>query len=363
MVNELCIIYGGRSSEHKDSVESFDNLYRVIRDNHLTLDYQLTHVIYIGLDNSVYLHAVDFENESIAYRVIEEKVDLFDTLKELHKRRCFLFSTLFSQNGEDGRMQGLAKILTIRSNLGEPLPSSLCLSKHHLNQFLKGMESDLRIPLTRRIGSRDDFESEIAAFNECEMIVVKPNALGSSILTERVNLKDDVEIIWRIIEKILAHDSYALMQEYIEGEEFTCGVIEQQGSPSVLAIGKVNTKRNFFGFPEKNDAALNSKEIVLQPYPPVLQQLATNVLRLFRDLDLTNIARFDVIVKNDIIYFLECNQFPSLHQYSFLMLMLKEWKLSIADVVGIIIKNEDHRRAIDPVFRGYEEASTRTISG
>jgi D-alanine-D-alanine ligase len=144
------------------------------------------------------------------------------------------------------------------------------------------------------------------------------------------------------------------MQEYIEGEEYTCGVLEQQGKVSVLAIGKVNTARKFFGFPEKNDAALNTKEIVPRPYGPVLQQLAAGAVQLFLELNLTNIARFDFIVRNDQIYFLECNQFPSLHQYSSCMLMLKEWKLTIADVVEIIINNERQRRVVDPLFRGYD---------
>lgn len=353
MAHKLCIIYGGQSSEHKDSVESFDNLYNVIRENRAALDYTLAHIIYVGLDNTAYLHEVDFRQDSTAYRDGVIKADLFDTMVELKQEGCFLFSTLFSQNGEDGRMQGAVKLIGLQSNLGDPLPSSLCLSKYHLNRYLMGTARDFYIPKTLRIASRADFDAALPVFMN-DVVVVKPNALGSSILTEKLTLKGNEDAAWAIIEKILVHDSHALLQEYIEGEEYTCGVLEQQGKVSVLAIGKVNTTRKFFGFPEKNDAALNSKEIIPHPYEPVLQQLATGVVQLFLDLNLTNIARFDFIVRNGRIYFLECNQFPSLHRYSFFMLMLKEWKLTIADVVGIIMKNEAHRKVVDPLFRGYD---------
>jgi len=354
-MKKLCIIYGGQSSEHKDSIESFENLYNVIREQAL-LTYKLEKVIYIDLSDKTYLHDVDFTLNSSAYREKKESSNLFDILIELKEQDYFLFSTLFSQNGEDGRMQGVAKLIGIATNLGEPLPSSICSSKYHLNQYLQGMKLDIHAPVTYRIDNKSAFDQAVRNIT-LPVVVVKPNALGSSILTEKFNIKTETDAAWETIKRILKHDTYALLQEYIDGEEYTCGVMEEHGEPALVAIGKVNTSRKFFGFPEKNDASLNTKEIIKMPYAPIFKTLSQAALDLFRDLNLTNIARFDFIIKDEKAYFLECNQFPSLHRFSFFMMMLKDKGITIAHAVEVIINNESQRRQINPVFDGYDELS------
>jgi D-alanine-D-alanine ligase len=354
-MKKLCIIYGGRSCEHKDSIESFENLYDVIREQSL-LTYKLEKVIYIDLSDKAYLHDVDFTLNPSAYRKKEESLNLFDILIMLKEMDYFLFSTLFSQNGEDGRMQGVAKLIGIATNLGDPLPSSICLSKYHLNQYLQGMRLEIHVPVTFRIDNKFAFDQAVQNITQ-PVVVIKPNALGSSILTEKFNIKTEIYSAWETIKRILKHDTYALLQEYIDGEEYTCGVMEENGEPALVAIGKVNTSRRFFGFPEKNDASLNFKEIIRMPYSPVFTTLSKAALDLFRDLNLTNIARFDFIIQNEKVFFLECNQFPSLHRFSFFMMMLKEKGITIADAMEVIINNESQRKQINPVFDGYDEFS------
>jgi len=352
-MKKVCIIFGGRSSEHKDSVESFQNLYNKIKIQKEKLSFNLEAIIYVDLQDQAYLNDVDFSRHSDEYLSTGKAIDLFATLRVLKEEKYFLFSTLFSQNGEDGRMQGLCKLIDIESNLGDPLQSSLCLSKYHLNQYVKGVITDIKIPLTWRIDSPDKLESIYEALGGKE-VVIKPNALGSSILTDKIALtRENQEVINKMIAKILIHDTYALVQEYIEGEEFTCGVLERAGHVQALPLGRVSTNRKFFGFPEKNDAKLNSKALVNIDDNMVLKKLVQASLNLFGDLDMKNIARFDFIVRQGEIYFLECNQFPSLHQYSFFMLMLGEIGLTIAEVVEIIIQNETLRKYNEPIFDGY----------
>jgi len=352
-MNKICILFGGRSSEHKDSVDSFQNLFERIVEQRDGLGYELASVIYIDTQNVVHLSEGNYSWRVEDYLIKGTVVDLFEALNFVKRNDHFLFSTLFSQNGEDGRMQGLCRMLEIESNLGDPLQPSICLSKYHLNQYVQGTVENVLIPETLRVSSLTEVQDVFNRFEGSE-VVIKPNALGSSILTDKLVLtKENLALVCDMIEKILVHDTYALVQAYISGVEYTCGVMENNGEVETLPLGKVTTARNFFGFPEKNDAALNSKSIVNAEDSIVLQKLERASRNLFLDLDLKNIARFDYIVRGDEIYFLECNQFPSLHRYSFFMMMLKHRGMTIPEVVEIVIRNEKTRKVKEPLFDGY----------
>ncbi|MBL6447574.1 hypothetical protein JMN32_14745 [Fulvivirga sp. 29W222] len=337
MKTKVCIIFGGQSSEHKDSLDSFENIYLHLQKDFNSTYYEVTHVFFATQDGGAIINEIDYSKSFEDYKE-GDRIDLLEGFQYIKRNNIFLLSTLFSQNGEDGRLQGLASLMRIKSNLGEPLQPSLCSSKFHLNHFVRGIINDLNIPRTIRLAAEEELDITWDKVYGKEM-VVKPNALGSSIFTDKFQFAErNKKLIKTEIRKILQEDKYALLQEYIKGQEYTCAVLRIDGKIQALPVGQVETDRNFFGYPEKASISLNRKSI-LENDDPITLRVAEISKTLYHEIDLNTVARFDYIYKDGEFYFLECNAFPSLHRYSFLMQMLHKDSKDILWLLDNIIYN------------------------
>lgn len=340
MKTKVCIIYGGQSSEHKDSLDSFENIYGHLKAGEASPVFEITHIIFADLAGNAVINELDYNKPFNEYKT-GTSVGLIEAFEFAKDKDLFLLSTLFSQNGEDGRLQGIASLMGIPTNLGEPLQPSLCISKFHLNQYVTCLIDELQVPETYRIKTLNDLEELWEKVNGQEL-VVKPNALGSSILTDKFSFTNaHQDKIKEEIRKILEQDTCALVQEYVKGEEYTCAVLKIDGVITALPVGQVMTERNFFGTPEKGSIALNQKRI-LDAEDPISVQAKLISKTLYDTIELNTVARFDYIYKEGQFYFLECNAFPSLHRYSFLMQMLHHDSKDILWLVENIVLNCIH---------------------
>ena len=68
-----------------------------------------------------------------------------------------------------------------------------------------------------------------------EFVIVKPNSMGASHFTEKIKKNDNANLL-KLIRKIFEYDDNALIQEFIDGDEYTCGIIELNNNPFPLPI-------------------------------------------------------------------------------------------------------------------------------
>ena len=166
--------------------------------------------------------------------------------------------------------------------------------------------------------------------------IIKPNSMGNSLFVEfseslsLSQLKSQIEVI-------KPYDNEILVQEYIKGVEYSCGVLENNGKIQALPVAEIHVESNIFGHKEKE----NNLERILfrndntQPIEPI--KLAS--IKLFTALGIRNYSRFDYIYSNGMIYFLEANPITGLGKESIYPKMLKEVNLSRLDLVDICISN------------------------
>lgn len=342
--NKIAIAFGGQSSEHEPTRKSFAYMLERIQTVGLRDDLELSHVLYITKDGGAVYSAYDETKVAPSYEDMESFISLTDAVKAIKDNNLFLYGILYGQNGEDGVIQGMTEFFSVNSNLGSVLSCSLSMSKYHLNRYINGNYDIVKVPLTVSLQDVEDVKAHLSCFEQRE-IVVKPSSLGSSVLTEKLLYSEDaVAHLSGLGSNILKLDSRILVQEYIEGAEYSCGCLEKDGEVLVLPLVRIETQGKFFGQTEKFIPGYSKESIVDEKDDtPILKKAKLFAKEIFQDLDFRNAARIDFIVKDEEIYFLEINPLPGILRGSVMTKMLRTQGLDVENLVEISFDNSQRR--------------------
>ena len=303
------------------------------------LNSKLKDIFYINRDGTVLHSLVNYTNDPKVYFEERDNITIFKMFEIISSENLFLFSTIHGQYGEDGSLQGASKLFKIKSNLGSIFSTSISMSKHHLNQYLENKVDNLMIPKSLLISKNQNVKLD--QFYGID-IIVKPNSMGSSLFTEKFycSLENDKEIK-ELINKIYEFDEFALIQEFIKGEEYSCGCLEQINENIALPMVKINSGDEFFSHKSKYQKGFAQNELIPIKEDKEFHKLIKDIsLEIFNKLSFNSMARFDYIKKNNKIYFLEANIIPGLKNSSIYPSMLKEFNYTLEDLIIILIENE-----------------------
>lgn len=227
----VAVLYGGESAEREVSLKSGSMVLEAL--------------LSIGVD----AFGVDAKGEWLA-GFLTQKVDR-------------VFNILHGRGGEDGCVQGLLEILKIPYTGSGVLGSALTMDKLKTKQIWANY--DLPTPRYATLTSEQDCE-QVAQSLDFPMIV-KPSHEGSSVGMAKVNTLAELIQAW---QSALTYDSEVLVEEWITGDEFTIGILNNE----VLPIIKLGTTHTFYDYDAKyiaNDTKYTipcgldkSKEVELQ---------------------------------------------------------------------------------------------------
>lgn len=235
----------------------------------------------------------------------------------------------------EARVPAVLEMLGIPYTGSDPLTLAVTLEKdcakrlaasHHVavpKGFLVEQPDDLR-----KIANREELPFPL---------IVKPAWEGSSkgirrnCLVERSpeELQDVIESLWDQYRQPL------LVEEYIQGDELTVGVIGN-GLPRILGVMRVvpqqPTERFIYSLEVKRDF---ERQVYYQCPAPLLpgrsERVEKAALTIYRALGCRDVARIDFRLREGIPYFLEINPLPGLNpQTSDLVIMarLRGWSYS-----------------------------------
>ena len=149
-------------------------------------------------------------------------------------------------------------------------------------------------------------------------VVIKPNQQGSSFGVSIVRTRAELKPALTLAKKYAGNGS-VMVEEYIEGKELTCGVIDVFGEVTALPIVEITPKSDFFDFRQKYDAESGCREIcparIKAEYTQEIQQKSKQIHQL---LGLKQYSRIDWILRGDGLYFLEANSLPGMTPTSLL---------------------------------------------
>lgn len=274
-------------------------------------------------------------DENITKNLKEEKIDLVFNL-------C---------NGVVGasRLSQLPAILEsieIPYTGSKPLGHALAYDKVYTGKILKG--SGIPTPDFTYVSSLEELENIDMEFP----LFVKPSDEGSSRGIYQDSLVNDKESLKKLIEKHLKRYNPPIMiMEYIEGREFTVGIIEN--GEKVLPILDVDFSNLPEGLSHINSFEVKNEyqEYMLYHIPADLEEdiklkIEKASKDTFKALGLKDYARIDILLKDNIPYVIEANSLPGLEEgYSDICKMAEE-EFSYEELIFSIIDSAKERYGI-----------------
>jgi D-alanine-D-alanine ligase len=336
MSQPLLLLVGGRSTEHDASLHGYQELVR-----HLQVAphrFALHGVVYLPRDGGFRIFEAPPWPRMEAELAAGPAASPAQALELLRDSGCFVFSLLHGNEGEDGGWQGVAEVFDIPGNFGPVLPAALGMDKRLQGMVVSALVPELRIPRTWlvRVGSGSDHRERVLREAGAGPIVVKPNCMGASLLTSHLWQADPGEL-GQALEDIFPYDPEALVQEYIDGPELTCGVLRQEGNTIALPVLEAVTANGFLGHREKHRPG--QVEVVVRAHDdPQARTVMAHSVRLFDELNLFGFARFDFRCRAADIFFLEVNTLPGIMRGSAFPLMLEAGGRCLMDVVQACVE-------------------------
>lgn len=217
-----------------------------------------------------------------------------------------VFIGMHGTPGEDGKLQGYFDILKIPYTSCNAATSAITFNKRHT----VAVAAMAGIPVAKSIllFKHTSVTTEEIARQLKLPVFVKPNNGGSSIGMSKVNRPGDLEAAF---EKAFREDDQALVEEMIQGREFTIGVFKSKGEVIVLPVTEIISKKDFFDYEAKYEGA--STEITpAQVEEAVANKIRETARKIYTIFNCRGVVRIDFIYQpeEEKPYMLEINTIP-----------------------------------------------------
>ena len=195
----VAVVMGGSSAEREVSLDSGRNVLAALKAR--------------GVD----AHAIDGIPA------------LLDALRAGHFAR--VFNILHGRGGEDGVLQGALASLGVPCTGSGVLGSALPMDKIRTKQVWQSL--GLPTPRYARLATGGDVAAAVESIGL--PVVVKPSHEGSSVGITRVRAPGDLA---EAVKLAARYDGELLIEQLIDGEEYTVGVLQGEALPSIRIVPK-----------------------------------------------------------------------------------------------------------------------------
>jgi D-alanine-D-alanine ligase len=316
----VAIIAGGDSSEYIVSVKSGANVLKAI-DQELFTPWlvRIKGDEWIVLDGEKRIADIDKSDFSFSVNGDKSKFD-------------YAYIIIHGTPGEDGLLQGYLEMLNIPYSSCDVQSSALTFNKFFCNNYLRSFD----IPMVNsvRLIAGEKYSSSQIIESLGLPLFVKPNTGGSSFGVTKVKKGGDLV---EAVNKALDESPEAIIEQFVDGKEFTCGVVKIGGRKLVFPVTEVIPKNEFFDYDSKYKPGM-ADEITPARIPEVLTIKVQTLSSQIYDLcNCKGIVRIDYILKGEIFYFLEVNTVPGMTETSFIPQQIKAMGLNLTDLLTEII--------------------------
>ncbi len=315
MKKNIAIVTGGYSGESVISYKTAKTAY-----NHC--DTSLFNPFIVDIRKDGWFAKVDSQEFSI------DKNDFSFSLNGSKVNFDCAYLALHGTPGEDGKLQGYFDLIGLPYNTGNTLNLSITFNKKFTTSVLGMMGFNVAKSLLIRVPEKETAESTINAQLSYPLFV-KPNNGGSSIGISRVNESAKLS---DALSRAFNEDNEIIVEEFISGREFTCGVAWYDGKIQALPITEIISENEFFDFSAKYEG--KSNEVT----PAELSEKETTAIQqtaeaIYHALECKSIIRIDFIYGEKGIFVIEVNTIPGMSDASIVPQQLAIKGLPLKDVI------------------------------
>lgn len=228
------------------------------------------------------------------------------------------FLALHGTYGEDGTIQRLLERLQVPFTGSRSFPSALAFNKLMAKETLA--HHGVRMPPHRHLRANELINPSATAKEIAQefgpQYIIKPVSNGSSVGTMFIK---DASLLPQALVDALSHFDEVLVEEYIRGQEATCGVLEGFRNEALYALPTVEivppSDIGFLRYDIKYSGLADSFIPARFTYHEKAQ--VEELSRFVHEaLGLSQYSRSDFVIRDGQPYFLEINTLPGLTEAS-----------------------------------------------
>ncbi|AYV69128.1 MULTISPECIES: D-alanine--D-alanine ligase [Niallia] len=353
MKKKLGLLYGGKSAEHKVSMQTAMAVIKA-----LDTDKYDIHPIYIS-ESGEWVRGPQLmgpvENvKELAFNTQEQigSNALSTTLFQANDEASLdvIFPLLHGPNGEDGTVQGLLELLNLPYVGNGVLASSAGMDKVIMKNIFEVAGLN-QVKYNSFI--RSDWQSDKdAAYERVEKELgfpcfVKPANLGSSVGISKCTTREELETAF--IEAF-QFDRKIIVEEGLTAREIEVGVLGND-HPEVSVAGEIVPKKDFYDYKAKyedgNTALIIPADVTEIEYAAIKE----DAIKAFKALDCSGLVRADFfLTKEGKVYINEVNTMPGFTPFSMFPLLWKhtglEYDALINKLVDLAVERHTEKQNI-----------------
>ena len=247
-----------------------------------------------------------------------------------------VFIAIHGSPGEDGKLQGYFDMLNLPYTTCDALTSAITMNKGYTKAIVQDIDQ-LFVAKSAQIFKNGNYKLDEIKKSLKFPYFIKPNNGGSSIGMSKVAHPYDLQMA---LDKAFNEDSQILIEEYIDGREFTVGVVKLDGKVAVLPVSEVETAKDFFDFEAKYTPGVAKETTPAALDEDVRQRVEKIVTEVYLKLNCRGVVRIDFILQsgtNDF-YFIEINTIPGQTATSFIPQQVAAMGMKLNDFYTKLVK-------------------------
>ena len=317
----IAVVVGGDSSEYVVSMKSGANVIQAIDRERFT-------PWMVKMHNGVW-EVLDGEKKIADVN----RADFSFTVNGEHIRPEYAYIIIHGTPGENGILQGYFDLIGIPYSSSNTEASALTFNKFYCNNFLRAAGVEMARSYHLMEGEEYNVDGILAELGL--PLFVKPNAGGSSFGVTKVKTADELK---PAIEKAFEEDKEVLVEEFISGTEFTCGLVKIGHRKLVFPATEVIPKNEFFNYESKYVAGMAEEITPARISEEAMLEIQTLSSRIYDLCDCDGIVRIDFIRHDGHFYFLEVNTIPGMTATSFIPQQVAAMGLDLKELIAEIIE-------------------------
>ena len=318
----IAIVAGGDSSEYIVSVRSGANVLKAI-------DLELFNPWLVRIKGDEWI-VLDGETKIV-------EIDKSDFSFTVNGNKClfdYAYIIIHGTPGEDGVLQGYFDMLHIPYSSCSVQSSALTFNKYFCNNYLRSFNVEMAQSVRLIAGEKYSAAQIVETLGL--PLFVKPSAGGSSFGITKVKQAEDLV---EAVNKALDESPEAIIEQFIDGKEFTCGVVRIGERKLVFPVTEVIPKNEFFDYDSKYKPGMADEITPARISEELTLKVQSLSSRIYDLCNCNGIVRIDYILDGETFYFLEVNTVPGMTETSFIPQQIKAMGLNITDLLSDIINS------------------------
>lgn len=320
MKKKIALVTGGFTGESVVSFKSADFVESQLDKN----KYDVFKIVILR-DSWGYLDA-----NSVEHPVDKNDFSIFINNQKINFDVAFIM--LHGSPGEDGKLQSYFDLIRLPYTSCDALTSSLTMNKGYSKAIVDGIQG-LNIARSIQLFENSDASEKQVLNNLVLPLFIKPNNGGSSIGMSKVKADSELK---DALNKAFNEDQQVLVEEFVEGREFSIGVYKNENGIQVLPATEVIPTNDFFDFEAKYTPGATEEITPGRMSEEEKSRVERIVTDVYLKLNCKGMVRIDYFLQKETsnFYFIEINTIPGQTAQSFIPQQVRAAGLNISEFYG-----------------------------